>query len=424
MVKNIKKLIIPVFLSALILNPAAAYCPAAAQGSTAGQEGAPLRAGFDIAAATAFAKKHWNDGVGFCAEFCSNVLKAGGFTITGAGNRTKAYTQYYHLVHELGFESYFLGNGKVTQNADKIEEGDLVLWDKSFRLKGNTNNTVNISGPGGHIVYISQANGPSSKYCAHNPRKLDAVLNTGDSQGLWLIKTSALAGNEKLAVRDVEPAQYEVRVTGNIHMSPNGELCYDGGNPRVTSRGDIITIDKTCIAGGYIWGRIENSVWDWVVFGYDRMRAPDADPPFVEAENDWAGEVTVITAGNVRSSPYGYFQYRILVEGNIRAAPYGDLRGDAVTKNVSIVSITDTRYEGGWLWGRLDNGGWDWIALERRDGSDKRYEFVVTQEGDTLTIAEQQIAGGWLWGRIAGTGGWIAVEYLATGEARCEKIEQ
>jgi len=328
-------MIIPLICFALMLGFSAGILPLAAQGYASAQPAGasePERAVLNIAAATAYARKHWNDGAGFCAEFCSNVLKAGGFVISGAENRTRAYTQYYHLVHELGLKSYFLGNGKVTQNADKIEEGDLVLWDKSFKLKGVTSDIVYIKGSGGHIVYVSQANGPFSKYCAHNPRKLDAALNTGDSQGMWLIKTSALAGNEELTVMDVAPVRYEVRVTGNVHMSPNGDLYYSGGYPRVTTRGDVIMIDKTCIAGGFTWGRIADSGWDWIVVGYDRMRSAETAVGDFETINDWTGEVTVLTAGNVRNSPYGYFRYRILEEGNIRAAPYGDMRGNAATK--------------------------------------------------------------------------------------------
>jgi len=420
------KFIVLIVSAALFLSGLAGYSPTRAQAYPAEQQALITETStvsFDISAATAYARKHWNDGKGFCAEFCYDILKAGGFIINGSENRLRAYTQYNYLVNELGLKSYYLGDGKITRNADKIEEGDLVLWDKSYRLKGVTSDTVSITGSGGHMVYISVANGPFSKYCAHNRARLDFILNTGDTYGLWLIKTSALAGNEELHVRDISKTEFEILVTGNVHMSPKGELHYNGdGSPVVTIRGDKVTIDKVCNTGGYTWGRIVNSGWDWIVISHDRVKEVEKGQPPQGTKSDWTCDVNVIIPGSVRSSPMGVFYYRILVAGNIRARPFGELRGNAVTEVGRIVSITDTRYEGGWLWGRLDNGGWDWIALERRDGTGKRYEYVSTVAGASYTIAEQATAGGWEWGRIAGTDYWMAIENLRTGEVRFEKI--
>jgi len=276
MIRRIRRYTTPVLCFLLFLTIIAGFSTVAAQEypeEPPSQGSADTARRFDVAAATDYARKHWNDGNGFCADFCYAVLKAGGFVINGSANRSRAYTQYNHLVNELGFKSYYLGAGKVTQNADKIEEGDLVLWDKSYKLKGVTSDTVSIVGSGGHIVYISVANGPNSKFCAHNSAKRDAVLNTGASYGLWLVKTSDMAGNEKIVVKDVPVADYEILVSGNIHMTPNGALLYGAdGAPAVTSRRQIVSIDKTCVAGGYTWGRIVNAGWDWIVIGQGRTR--------------------------------------------------------------------------------------------------------------------------------------------------------
>jgi len=410
---------------ALVICALAGTVPAGAQEFAAQQlsqinEESPAK--LDVTAATAYARKHWNDGKGYCAEFCYDVLKAGGFVINGSSNRVRAYTQYNHLVNELGLRSYYLGDGKVTKNADKIEEGDLVMWDLSYLLKGVTSDTVKISGSGGHIVYISVANGPFSKHCGHNRAKLDAPLETGGTHGMWLIKTSALAGNKGLEAKDITPTEYEIVVSGNIHMIPGGGLYYGSdGYPVTTERGRLVTIDKTCVAGGYTWGRISNSGWDWIVISHDRVREINRSPQPDRTGNDWIGDVVVLSAGNVRTSPFGRYYYRVLVAGSIRAWPFGDLRGDAATKIGEIISIIDTRYSGDWLWGRIDNDGWDWIALEMRDGTNKRYEFVTTEKDEIYTIIEQRIAGGWVWGRIKNTYHWIAIENLDTGEVRCAK---
>ena len=433
---NIKKIIASIICTVLVCSVAPGFYQAKATGNTEGQSaqtGQPAqtaqitesaKGSLDVAAATAYARKHWNDGSGNCATFCANVLKAGGYEIAGSNNRFRAYTQYDYLVNELGFRSYYLGDGKITRNADKIEEGDLVLWDKSFRLKGVTSDTVDINGSGGHIVYISVANGPLSKYCAHNSARLDTVLNTGNTYGLWLIKTSELAGNEKLDVSDITPVEYEIIVTGNIHMTPNGGLYINkDGTPVTTKRGDTVFIDKTCYAGGYLWGRIVNQNWDWIVISQDRVREVIKSPVIYQSVNNWTGDVRVIAAGNVRNSPNGLFCRELLIPGNIRSGPNGDLRGSAFTSVGRIVSIADTRYAGDWLWGRIDNNGWDWIALEKRDGTEKRYQFAITTVGDIYTISEQVVSGEWEWGRLSGTDNWIAIENLRTGELRCEKTD-
>jgi len=373
---------------------------------------------FDIAAATAFARTNWNLNIGYCAEFCFRVLRAGGFIIDGWNNRHRAYTQYNHLVNELGFNSFFLGNGRVTRNAERIEEGDMVMWDKSHRLRGISSEIVSITGSGGHIVYISEANGPRSRFCGRNPAQRDALLVTGGGHGMWLIKTSELSANERLDVRSIAPTEFEVRVSGNIRKSPNGTFHIGHDARRLTTTpGDIVTIDMTCRAGTHTWGRIVNDGWDWIAISHGR--ATEVAPPNNEA---WTGNVRILTSGNVRSSPNGEFYYRLLVSDNVRAWPNGDVRVGATTKAGEIVSIAGSRRAGEWRWGRLDHGVWDWVALERRDGSGRRFEFVTTTRGETFTIAEQEVAGEWVWGRIDGTNAWIAVENLRTGATRCERM--
>jgi len=206
-------------------------------------------------------------------------------------------------------------------------------------------------------------------------------------------------------------------------MSPNGAFHLGAdGNPLTTTKGDTVSIDTIAWAGGYTWGRIANNGWDWIVLSHGRAREAGSASPAFEKGSNWTGGVRVLVGGNVRSSPNGGVLHRIRVGGSIRAWPDGSLRGDAATRSGEIVSITDTMYRGEWLWGRLDGGLWDWIALERRDRTEKRLEFVTTSCGDVFTIAEQETAGDWIWGRIADTGAWVAIENRRTGEVRFERI--
>ena len=263
----------------LILVAVAGFSQPEAQAQPAEQSGdvpaefAHLADRFDIPAATAFARANIYVYHGYCADFVFLILHAGGFTIFGDENRFRAYTQYDHLVNELGFRSYFLGNGSVTQNAEKIEEGDVVMWDLGYMLSGITDDIVSIRGSGGHIVYISMANGPNSRFIGRNPEQLDALLVTGGNHGMWLIKTSVLAGNDNIRVSDVTPFVYQARLTGTIHMTPNGEYSFDAdGNLREIAGGEAVRIDRFAIAGGYMWGRIVNDGWDWIIITPIRAR--------------------------------------------------------------------------------------------------------------------------------------------------------
>lgn len=170
------------------------------------QEPVNLKSETGIAAATKYARDHYNDGDGVCAEFCFEVLYAGGYTIPDVydekdnSSRTRASGQYNGLVNHVGLTSYYLGESSVTQNADKIEEGDLVFLDNENLLDYTQSNQItpliNPSAPSGHIVYISVANAENSKFCAHNLDGLDENLSDTGASGMWLIKTSSLLSSD------------------------------------------------------------------------------------------------------------------------------------------------------------------------------------------------------------------------------------
>jgi len=420
-----RKIIASIILAALISGGIEGFFQSRAQAypeQQTNQITAEMSGNFDISAATAYARRNWDEYWGYCADFCYLIMLAGGFVFYGEDNWFRAYTQYDHLVNELGLRSYFLGNGKVTQNAHKIAEGDLVMWDLAYRLEGITSDTVSIRGSGGHIVYISVANGPNSRFIGRNPEQLDAKLETGGTHGMWLIKTSDLAGGERIEVTDITPTKYEILVSGNIHMTPNGAQYYDDdGNHVTTTVGETLLMDKISEAGGYIWGRIAKPDWDWIVNSQGRAMEVEETHSITRQISNWIGEVIVISNSNVQSSPNGGVYRRILVVGGIQAWPNVASLGNEAAGIGEIFTIQDKKASGDWLWSRFANGLWEWVEFEGGDRGEKRFEFLGAMIGENYTITEQVVVDDWIWGRIENTNAWIAIENLTTRETRCEK---
>jgi len=242
---------------------------------------------FSFNTARNHAARHWNDGRGFCADFTSGVLSRGGFVIQGSLNRNRAYTQFTHLVTELGFGSFFLGNGRVTQNGEHIRAGDLVMWDHSLILAGVTDDVVTPRGSGGHIIFIAYGDGEDSLFIAKNPDQYMDPIITGGYHGLWLIQTSALIREEtnfledalpiNIGVTDLRSGQVIMQQDQQVFRYPNGGMVHrttqrhnifrgpDYGilSNEFTSIGEIISILEKRYMNGYIWGRLEHRLWNW-----------------------------------------------------------------------------------------------------------------------------------------------------------------
>lgn len=85
-------------------------------------------AGYNPSAALAYAASHWNDGVGLCAEFVSNCLKAGGVNVM----QTVCDNLYNTLVNNGYGTAYTLAtaNSKIpmASNSGKLDPGDPVFF--------------------------------------------------------------------------------------------------------------------------------------------------------------------------------------------------------------------------------------------------------------------------------------------------------
>lgn len=117
--------------------------------------------------AVAYAASHWNDGVGLCAEFVSNCLRAGGLS---SWNRecTNLYNQLNNEVvggARIASVQYLTTSGnyiRTSNNAGKISKGDVLFW----LCSGCP--TDSVGGPYQHTALVSDVSGTYVKVYQHN----------------------------------------------------------------------------------------------------------------------------------------------------------------------------------------------------------------------------------------------------------------
>ena len=119
--------------------------------------------GYNRAAALAYAKTHWDNGKGLCAEYCSNVIKAGGVSGAWAVGCTTLDRQLTKLKGVTKTKLNVESNGciKVSKNKDaNITAGDLII----LYCPG----CLSVDGlPYTHVVCVSEAKDIVKVY-AHN----------------------------------------------------------------------------------------------------------------------------------------------------------------------------------------------------------------------------------------------------------------
>ena len=124
---------------------------------------------YDPAAALSYAKAHWNDGKGLCAEFVRKCLKAGGRKVTANGCTTmvrqlkkSGYGTWYQLTREAD------GRISVPKNSGKLSPGDPVF----FYCPSETDGCPYV-----HVVLYSSQDSRGYLRCyAHNDPMNDQVI--------------------------------------------------------------------------------------------------------------------------------------------------------------------------------------------------------------------------------------------------------
>lgn len=124
---------------------------------------------YDPAAALSYAKAHWNDGKGLCAEFVRKCLRAGGRKVTANGCTTmvrqlkqSGYGTWYQLTREAD------GRISVPKNSGKLSPGDPVF----FYCPSETDGCPYV-----HVVLYSSQDSRGYLRCyAHNDPMNDQVI--------------------------------------------------------------------------------------------------------------------------------------------------------------------------------------------------------------------------------------------------------
>ncbi|MBR5525097.1 MAG: hypothetical protein IKU51_07510 [Clostridia bacterium] len=84
---------------------------------------------YDPDAAVAYAKAHWNDGVGLCARFVSDCIKAGGFTKAYSGSVTTLVGQLESYTTKItcsGWSTTTCLTASMFNN--QLSKGDIIVW--------------------------------------------------------------------------------------------------------------------------------------------------------------------------------------------------------------------------------------------------------------------------------------------------------
>lgn len=128
----------------------------------------PGSSGYDAAAALKYAKKHWNDGKGLCAEFVSKCVTAGGINVSEARvcNLRDALKKIDGVTEiELTLET----NGHIlAANNPDIQPGDIILQKCDLESDGL---------PWAHVTIVSSIDDEEGVHVyAHNSAKNDSLF--------------------------------------------------------------------------------------------------------------------------------------------------------------------------------------------------------------------------------------------------------
>ena len=83
---------------------------------------------YDSASALSYAKSHWNDGKGLCAEFVSDCLKEGGlksYSVSSTSLMTQLQNNYEGTIFEL---QTYGDKIRLADNIGKVAAGDPIFW--------------------------------------------------------------------------------------------------------------------------------------------------------------------------------------------------------------------------------------------------------------------------------------------------------
>ncbi len=135
---------------------------------------------YDPDAAIAYAKAHYNDGKGKCAEFVSDCLKAGGFTAvynTYAKNLGRELQEYGTKITCTGWSSN--SRLKASMFKSTLSKGDVIIWE----------NVSGATDTGHAMLYSGKTNseGEILVYAHNNPKDEEAITPSSSASVVYAI---------------------------------------------------------------------------------------------------------------------------------------------------------------------------------------------------------------------------------------------
>lgn len=275
--------------------------------------------------ALAYAKAHWNDGKGLCAEFVSDCLKAGGVDDVYERRVIDLYNQLkdkgWGTAYKLELTGGTSGRISMSANKDKVKAGDPVFFQ------------CNVCKTFEHVVLCNGADsdGYMKDYAHNNPHDGNKTTYTWRDCGTnnWTVYSIRMDESEPIfgAVTSVPAPKvnYAVNVEQGLHIKWNA---IDGATGYRVYR---------CVPKG-----------SWVYLG----TVPYACYTDTKAENGKTYLYTVRACkGNVWSAYYGGMEFAFLSQVKFKST--------AIENNsIKVMWNENPQADGYYLYRQKDSGSW------------------------------------------------------------------
>lgn len=199
--------------------------------------------GYNAVAAINYAAAHWNDGVGYCAEFVSRCVQAGGINIETYGTTLDCYEAIERATGIKGQDLRLDNNGYATQSLDGniLSKGDVVIqWCYTHKTRPHILICSGYDSSGIALFYAHNDALNNGRYRLN--RNYAYEHNDNCNMGAKVIHLAGTVDNAPTGFLDsVEPyGPQQIRVTGwaydpdspsqslTIHVYVGGELGEQG----------------------------------------------------------------------------------------------------------------------------------------------------------------------------------------------------
>ncbi len=182
-------------------------------------------------AAITYAKAHYNDGKGLCAEFVSDCLKAGGFTAVynvNARNLGRQLQGYGTKITCSGWSSSSCL--KASMFNGQLSKGDIIIWEN-----------VSGSSSSGHAMLYSGKNNSKGQILvyAHNRAKNeDVIMPSSSASTVYAIHLTSTSGSNN---------------TYSFNFNSNGGTLGTQKSFSVKYGESFEILNTTCTRSGYTW---------------------------------------------------------------------------------------------------------------------------------------------------------------------------